>query len=258
MPKSIRKRNWPLSKVLAPDGKALIVAMDHGGFTGVVSGLEDPTRVIKAVIDGGADAIMTTFGIAKNYGRLIRGHTGLILSTPLVASEMGRAARIAKSLGSDMVKIFVGVGTPEEAVNMNALWSSALACHAVGIPLLAEMFPIKGDKIPNPMDKDVVKKYSRLAAEYGADMVKTFYTGSEESFREVVSSCLVPVVILGGNKMDTDADLLSVVEGSVRAGGSGVAIGRNIWQHKNPRAITAAISKVIHKGYTADEAAREV
>lgn len=258
MPKSTHRRAGPLSKVLASDGKALIVAMDHGGFMGVAPGWENPAPVIKAVIDGGADAIMTTLGIVKNYGSLIRGRAGLIFSSPLVSSEMGRSATVAKSLGSDMIKIFVGVGMPDEGANMNALWASALACHAVGIPLLAEMFPIKGEKIPSATDKEVVKKYSRLAAEYGADMVKTFYTGSEESFREVASSCLVQVVILGGDKMDTDADLLRVVEGSIRAGGSGVAIGRNIWQHKNPKAITAAISKVIHEGYTADEAAKEV
>ncbi len=258
MPNRGRGPGRPPSKVLASDGKALIVAMDHGGFMGVAPGWENPGPVIKAVIDGGADAIMTTLGIVKNFGSLIRGRAGLILSSPLVAAEMGRSATIAKSLGSDMVKIFVGVGTDEEGANINALWSSALACHTVGISLLAEMFPIKGDKIRNPTDKDVVKKYSRLAAEYGADLVKTFYTGSEESFREVASSCLVPVVILGGDKADTDFDLLRVVEGSIRAGGSGVAIGRNIWQHKNPKAITGAISKVIHQGYTAGEAAREI
>lgn len=258
MPRATRRRSGPLSKILAPDGKTLIVAMDHGGFMGAAPGWENPGPVIKAVIDGGADAIMTTFGVVKKYGSLIKGRTGLIFSSPLVAAEMGRSATVAKALGSDMVKIFVGVGMPDEVANMNALWGSALACHAVGIPLLAEMFPIKGDKVPSPTDKDVVKKYSRLAAEYGADVVKTFYTGSEESFREVVSSSLVPLVILGGDKMDTDADLLRVVQGSISAGGSGVAIGRNIWQHKNPRAITAAISKVIHQGYTADEAAREI
>jgi DhnA family fructose-bisphosphate aldolase class Ia len=232
--------------------------MDHGGFMGAAQGWENPAPVIKAVIDGGADAIMTTFGIIKNFGALIRGRAGLIFSSPLVASEMFHTAKVARAVGADCLKIFVGVGTDDEASNMNALWGSSLACHSAGIPLLAEMFPIKGAKIQNPTDTDVVKKYSRLAAEFGSDMVKTFYTGSEETFREVASSSLVPVVILGGEKMDTDVDLLRTVEGSIKAGGSGVAIGRNIWQHKNPKAMTAAISKVIHEGYTAEEAARGV
>lgn len=258
MPKGGKRRTGPMSRVLASDGRTLIVAMDHGGFMGVAPGWENPGPVIKAVIDGGADAIMTTFGIVKNFGGLIRGKAGLIFSAPLVASEMPRTAAIAKSSGADMVKIFVGVGAGDEAANMNALWSSSLACHQARIPLLAEMFPIKGERVPSPTDKDVVKKYSRLAAEFGAEMVKTFYTGSEESFREVASSCLVPVVILGGDKMDTDLDLLRVVEGSIRAGGSGVAIGRNIWQHKSPELITRAISKVIHEGYAAEEAAKEI
>jgi fructose-bisphosphate aldolase / 2-amino-3,7-dideoxy-D-threo-hept-6-ulosonate synthase len=248
----------PLSKIIAPDGKTLIVAMDHGGFMGAASGWENPEPVIRAVLDGGADAVMTTFGIIKKFGGLVRGRAGLIFSSPLVGPEMAHSAAVAKSIGADCVKIFVGVGMDDESANMNALWSSSLACHAARIPLLAEMFPFKGTKIQNPIDKEVVKKYSRFAAEYGADMVKTFYTGSEESFREVASSCLVPVVILGGDKTDTDLDLLKVVEASIKAGGSGVAIGRNIWQHKNPKSITRAISKVIHEGYSAEEAALEV
>jgi DhnA family fructose-bisphosphate aldolase class Ia len=248
----------PLANVLRGDGRTLIVAMDHGAFMGAAQGWENPEPVIRAVLEGGADAIMATFGIIKQYRLLLHRRAGVIFSSPLVASEMQRSAEVAKELGADCLKIFVGVGSDEEASNLNALWSSSLACHRTKIPLLAEMFPFKGPKIENPTDTEVIKKYSRIAAEYGADMVKTFYTGSEDSFRQVISSCPVPVVILGGERMDTDLDLLSVVEGSIRAGGSGVAIGRNIWQHKNPRRITRAVSRVIHEGYTAAEASREV
>jgi len=258
MPERRGTKRSPLPGVLRADGRTLIVAMDHGAFMGAAPGWENPEPVIRAVLDGGADAIMTTFGMIKQYGRLLRRRNGVIFSSPLVGPEMGRSATVAKRLGADCLKVFVGVGTDDEASNLNALWSSSLACQHARIPLLAEMFPFKGPEIENPTDTGVVKKYSRIAAEYGADMVKTFYTGSADSFRQVTSSCPVPVVILGGERMDTDLDLLTVVEDSIRAGGSGVAIGRNIWQHKNPRGITRAVSRVLHEGYTAAEANREV
>lgn len=247
-----------LSGVLKKDGRTVIVAMDHGGFMGVAPGWENPGPVIEAVVKGGADAIMTTFGLLKKYGSLMEERVGLILSVPLLGDEMRNAARLAKSMRADCLKIFVVIGAEDEAANLASLWRSSLACHNEGVALLAEMFPVKGTKVQNPSDKEVVKKYARIAAEYGADMVKTFYTGSAESFKEVASTSLVPVVILGGEKTETDLDLLRAVEGSVKAGGAGVAMGRNVWQHKSPESITRAIARVVHDGYTAEKAAKEL
>jgi class I fructose-bisphosphate aldolase len=87
-----------------------------------------------------------------------------------------------------------------------------------------------------------------VGAELGADIVKVNYPGSPDSFQEVVAGCPVPVVIAGGEKLESDADLLQMVADSVAAGGAGASIGRNAFQHADPEGMVRAISMVVHEG----------
>jgi DhnA family fructose-bisphosphate aldolase class Ia len=121
-----------------------------------------------------------------------------------------------------------------------------------GMPLLAMMYT-RGPKVKSEYDVKMVKHAGRLGAELGADMIKVPYTGSPESFHEVVEGCSVPVVIAGGEKIETDKDILEMVKGAIVAGGAGVSIGRNVFQHKDPSAMAKAISSIIHKGATIEE-----
>ena len=100
----------------------------------------------------------------------------------------------------------------------------------------------------------MIKHVARLGAELGADIIKCSYTGSVESFREVVLGCPVPVVIAGGPKMSSDRDILEMVKGAVEAGGAGVSIGRNIFQHREPSRMVGAISLLVHENASVDEA----
>jgi DhnA family fructose-bisphosphate aldolase class Ia len=93
---------------------------------------------------------------------------------------------------------------------------------------------------------NTIKHAARVGAELGADIVKVPYSGSSESFRDVVQGCFVPVVIAGGEKMDTDEDILRMVNGAMAAGAAGVSIGRNVFQHQNPTKIVQAIAGIVH------------
>jgi DhnA family fructose-bisphosphate aldolase class Ia len=101
---------------------------------------------------------------------------------------------------------------------------------------------------------DQVADAARLGQEAGGDFIKTAYTGSTESFKKVVETCPIPIVILGGAKMASDKDVLEVVKGAIDAGGAGTCMGRNVFQHKDPSAITAAMVKIVHEGASVDEA----
>jgi fructose-bisphosphate aldolase/2-amino-3,7-dideoxy-D-threo-hept-6-ulosonate synthase len=101
-----------------------------------------------------------------------------------------------------------------------------------------------------------VKLAARVGAELGADIVKTNYTGEVDTFKEVTAGCPVPVVVAGGPKMDTERELLQMVRDSIDAGGRGVAIGRNIFQAKDPTGLVRKIARVVHEGYDVDEAMR--
>jgi fructose-bisphosphate aldolase/2-amino-3,7-dideoxy-D-threo-hept-6-ulosonate synthase len=101
---------------------------------------------------------------------------------------------------------------------------------------------------------EYVKLAARIGSELGADIVKTNYTGSPDTFKEVVEGCSVPVVIAGGPKMDTEKDLLQMVYDAISVGATGVAFGRNIFQAKNPTLLVKKLCTVVHMGYTAEEA----
>jgi len=122
-----------------------------------------------------------------------------------------------------------------------------------GIPLLAMMYP-RGEKIKDEYDVEVVKHAARVGCEMGADIVKVSYTGSPESFAKVVEGCTVPVVIAGGAKMDSDKDILEMVKGSIDAGGSGVSIGRNVFQHENPSRMVQAMASILFHNASVDDA----
>ncbi len=121
-----------------------------------------------------------------------------------------------------------------------------------GLPLMIEAMAKQKDM--KPTDSMGIKLASRAAAEIGADIVKTYYTGDPDSFAEVVAGCMVPVVILGGAKTDSIEDVFADVYYSIQAGGSGIAIGRNIWQHKNTRAMIEAMSGLVHEGWSVKQA----
>jgi fructose-bisphosphate aldolase/2-amino-3,7-dideoxy-D-threo-hept-6-ulosonate synthase len=117
------------------------------------------------------------------------------------------------------------------------------------------MYP-RGPKVGSEHDVEHVKLAARVGAELGADIVKTNYPGSPESFSEVVKGCKVPVVIAGGPKMSTERELLTMVYDSVQVGGTGVAIGRNIFQAENPTLLVRKLCAVVHQSLTVEEAER--
>jgi len=93
-----------------------------------------------------------------------------------------------------------------------------------------------------------------MAAENGADIVKTFYTGECESFRKVIRSCYVPLLVLGGPKTYGDREFLESIRGAMDAGAAGVVIGRNVWQAASPTGMTQALVALVHHDVSVDDA----
>jgi len=231
-----------LRRIFRGDGRTLIFAIDHGFFMGPVKGVEKPLEVLEKVVEAGADAVMTTYGIMKNYASsLARKDLGWILTlldTSPTTVEKSVASAVA--MGADAVKVFVSYGSENMKRDLDILWAVNMTCREYGLPVLAEMYPVSR---PSPEE---VAKMARIGAEYGGDFVKTVYTGDAASFRYVVETCPVPVVVLGGEKIESEQQLLEMVRDSVSVGGAGAAIGRNIFQHPNPADITRALLKIIH------------
>ncbi len=249
-----------LHRIFRQDGRALIVAMDHGS-QGPMPGLEKPGRILDEVIAGGTDAVLTSLGVATTYSEKIE-RCGLILridggsgfGTENVRVWQRYPVSDAILIGADGVGCMGLVGWPCEADNLRYMNRLASECLRTGMPLMVEVLPFS-DTVPGPDLAAGVAKGARMAAEFGADLIKTKYTGDPVTFRRVVESTYVPIVILGGPKVSSDLELLLVVQEALEAGASGVAFGRNIWQHRTPRKLVQALAAVIHQGARPERAA---
>ena len=256
-------RNTP---VLASDGKALVVAMDHARTFGAVEGLEDPGTVIEAAVDAGADAVMTTFGVVKRYreeliGRVptflrLDGGPSLYREDWLAYTEWSllHSVEDALLLGADGVVVMAFVGIPVELQTYRIVAKVAGECLRANVPLMVEALPCPSERIPDPKAAEAMASAARLAFEHGADLVKTYYT---EGFRQVTQHCPVPVLIAGGPKMETVEETLQVVHSAIGAGAAGAVFGRNIWQSGDTRGAIRALKGIIHDGRPVADALAE-
>jgi class I fructose-bisphosphate aldolase len=235
--------------------RTVIVPMDHGISVGPIDGLIDMKEAIGKVADGGANAIVEHKGMVpeghrgqgRDIGLIVHMSASTSLSVYPNAKTLVCTVEEAIKLGADAISIHVNLGNGQEKEMLHDFGRISNEARDWGLPLLAMIYP-RGETISDEYDVGVVKHAARLGAEMGADIVKVSYTGSSESFRKVVEGCHVPVVIAGGPKMDSDRDILDMVRGSIDAGGAGVSIGRNVFQHAEPTAMVKAISAIVHDG----------
>ena len=242
-------------------GRTVIVPMDHGITMGPIAGLIDMKETIDRMVNGGANAIVVHKGIVRAGHRQAGKDVGLIIhlsgstsmgpdpNAKVEVCEVEEAIR----LGADAVSIHVNLGAETEREMLRHLGRVSRDCHYWGMPLVAMMYT-RGAKIKSEYEVKYVKHAARVGAELGADLVKVNYTGSPETFREVTEGCPVPVVIAGGEKVETDEALLKMVEGALKGGARGVSIGRNAFQHKVPEKIVSAIGRMVHKNASVKEA----
>jgi DhnA family fructose-bisphosphate aldolase class Ia len=240
-------------------GRALIVAMDHGLIDGPCMGLEDPGQTITQVAKGGADAVLTSYGVARHFARELAS-LGLILRVDGGGTSLGTgggpgalfySVEEALRLGADAVAVSAFPGAPNEMASLESLAAMIGEAHAWGLPVMAEMVPGGFDSAPEYRTRDNIALSVRVAAELGADFVKTPYTAG---FEAVTGTCYVPVVILGGAKRGKERDMLVDIKAAMDAGASGVAIGRNIFQADNPATMTAAVAAILHRDASLDSA----
>jgi fructose-bisphosphate aldolase, class I len=242
-------------------GRTVIVPMDHGVTVGPIDGLIDMKTTVNAVASGGANAIVIHKGLVasghrrrgKDVGLIIHLSGSTVLSPYPNAKTLVCSVEEALKLGADAISIHVNIGNGSEREMMADLGQVARKAREWGMPLLAMMYP-RGEKIKDEYDPKIIMHVARLGAELGADLIKVSYTGSTETFRKVVTGCPVPVVIAGGPKMNSDRDILEMVQGAIEAGGAGVSIGRNVFQHRNPAQMVGAISMLVHENSGVEEA----
>ena len=243
------------------DHRTIIVPMDHGVTIGAVDGLVDMRETVNDMAIGGADAVLMHKGLIRCSHRSAGKDVGLIVH--LSASTMLTPNANTKTLvgtveegikhGADAVSVHVNLGDPNERLMLADLGKVAAACDDWHMPLLAMMYA-RGPEIANSFDPKVVAHCARVGVELGADIVKVSYTGDMDSFADVVSGCCVPVVIAGGERMDSTRQVLQMVHDSIKAGGAGVSMGRNVFQHPRRIELMRALRAIVHDNADVDHA----
>ncbi|MFB6118364.1 2-amino-3,7-dideoxy-D-threo-hept-6-ulosonate synthase [Halosegnis sp.] len=243
---------------ISTDGKFLIVPMDHGITMGAVKGLKDIEATIDGVTRGGADAVLTQKGIAPRVHDNKNGQGYIVhlnASTEIGPDENDKrisgSVEAAVRAGADAVSLHINVGSEYEPKQLEDLAAVTDEAARLGIPVLAMAYA-RGPGVDGS-DPEALGHAVRFAEELGADVVKTGYSGDADSFEHVVESTRLPVVIAGGAK-GTDRETVEAVRGVMDAGGAGVSMGRSIFQHDDPEAITTAVSAVVHDDADVDKA----
>lgn len=242
-------------------GRTVIIPMDHGVTMGPLDGLEDMRVTVNDMALGGADAVLMHKGLIRCSHRGSGPDVGLIvhLSASTALSPNGNTKALVGTVeealrhGADAVSIHVNIGDPEERRMLSDFGRISASCADWGMPLLAMVYA-RGPQVKNGFAPEVVAHCARVGVELGADIVKVSYTGDMDSFAQVVGACCVPVVIAGGECMDSTRQLLEMVWGSVRAGGAGLSIGRNVFQHPKRVQLVKALRAIVHENKSVDEA----
>jgi len=244
-------------------GRYLVVPMDHGITLGPVTGLADIESTIDAVTRGGADAVLTQKGIASRVhdnsndaGYIVHLNGSTTIGPDQRDKRPTGTVEDAIRAGGDALSVHINVGSEHEPEQLRFLSEVTGRAAEFGLPVLAMTYA-RGPDVRDRSDPegyaDDLAHAVRLGEELGADLLKT----DPETFERVVEATRLPVLIAGGSK-GTDRETLSMVRGAVDAGAAGVSMGRSIFQHGDPEAITAAIAAVIHDGAGPTEAAERV
>jgi len=245
---------------ISTDDRLVTIPMDHGITLGAVDGLVDIESTVDAVTSNGADAVLTQKGIAPRVHPNKNGagyvvHLNASTAMGPDTNDKRRTGTVEEAVraGADAVSFHINVGSDHEPDQITELADVAADAERLGVPVLAMAYA-RGPGV-DEHDAESLGHAVRLAEEVGADVVKTAYSGSRESFERVVESTAKPVIIAGGDPAG-DRKTLQGVRDAMDAGAAGVSTGRTVFQHDDPGAMTAAISAVVHDDAEPDEALR--
>jgi len=255
-----------LAQIIKPDShRTVMLAIDHGYFQGPTTGLENPGRTIEPLLLY-CDALSPTKGIlqycidpqtAPPIILRVSGGNSMMRRDELSDETLTCTIEEAVRLNAVAVSVSIYIGTEHQRQTIANLATMADAAHQYGLAVLGiTAVGASLDELRAPGKEQEFARYlalaSRIAAEHGADVSKTYYVGGGH-FAKVVGGCPVPIVIAGGKKLP-ELEALELSYGAVQEGAAGVDMGRNIFQSEHPAAMIQAVRSVVHEGKSAAEA----
>jgi putative autoinducer-2 (AI-2) aldolase len=242
-----------LARIFRPGtGRTVMLAFDHGFIMGPTAGLERIDLSIVPIAQY-ADCLMATRGIIRSclpptLGKpvCLRADAGTTILTELnhnTVLDIHDAVR----LNASALAVMVAAGDPAaEASTVANLYHAVDAGQRYGIPVMG-VTAVGKDMV---RDAQYFSLASRMCAENGANIVKTYYC---DGFEKVTASCPVPIVIAGGKKLP-EIEALELAHHAIDQGAAGVDMGRNVFQADAPAAMIQAVCAVVHDGLTPNDA----
>jgi DhnA family fructose-bisphosphate aldolase class Ia len=263
-----------LKRVIDPAGVSIICALDHGMTSPqFLAPLGDISMRAQETIAGGANVIMMSKGMIRQCASVFDRTTALAMllsasANPAEGQSAGggvvQIAEVEEALraGADAVVLFVALAGDSESEMIRTLARVGGECDRLGMPFIAEAeFPTTYASVEDLRDAygfDYLARNVRLCSELGADIVKTNWPGDVEYFARLVAATSgIPMVLAGGSRI-SDEELLTRMELAMSAGAIGCSVGRNIFMHDDPQALTRALTRVIREGWPAAKALEEL
>jgi DhnA family fructose-bisphosphate aldolase class Ia len=254
-----------VARYFADDGKAVVVAMDHG-MGGPVEGFRNPRETLAKVLASEPDGILANPNLIRYFRKELekspKAKVAVRVDACFTSTQPGGRSEEefqlmfcdieeCIELGADAIATLLIFGRENPDVvreNIEYLARISKDAHHYHIPLIVEV-PLWGKLVPESKEeRDLfMENGCRIAFELGADIIKAPCLNSREAFRRLNSELPIPVLILGGEKMDSEQDVFAGVKDAMDDGAKGVIIGRNIWQHKHPDRMVNALKGIVHE-----------
>lgn len=251
-----------MNRIFREDGKATMVAINQGITMGPRDGIEDVGKIITQLLPEHPDSFTIHRGAACQYADLYSGKAALILKSTNRTAFFGpdevqiSDVEDAVALGADAISIGLTMCDPREQETLRMASQIISAAEKYGMPTVAHAYP-SGSLIEagEHHSEKYVGYAVRAAKELGIDIIKTYWTGDQDSFARIVSyGSPCKVVISGGPKCHTLKECFSMTWLGMQAGAAGITYGRNIWQHEFPAAVLRGLNAIVHGHATLDEA----
>jgi len=239
-------------------GKYLFLAYDQGIEHGPADFNDknvDPKHIIDIAKKGKFTAVIFQKGIAEKYNKEIKkskvplivklnGKTNLVGGEPI--STQLCTVEEAKNLGASAVGYTIYIGSEFEQKMLTEFENIQRSAHTKGLPVIVWIYP-RGKSVEKKSKKELMAYAARVGLEIGADIIKVQSTGNMQDVKWAVKSAGKAKLVIAGGSKRNEKELLKEIDEAIAVGCSGLAIGRNIWQHPQPLKIGNKIkAKVFH------------
>lgn len=241
---------------ISTNNKFMFLAYDHGLEHGPSDFNDinvDPNYILDIAVKGKFSAVIFQKGIAEKYYSPFKNKIPLIIKlngkTNLADEEPYSAPLCtvdeAIKLKACAVGYTIYVGSKFESIMFKEFSRVVEEAHQKKIPVIAWMYP-RGKAVKGKEDsKDILAYSARVGLELGADILKLHYAGNVEDMRWVVKNAGKAKIVISGGLKTEEKDFLKELKDAMKSGCSGVAVGRNVWQAKEPVTFAEKIRRVL-------------